>query len=72
MQNMYLNAIMSLFSISSTVSVLTGFQTPPPKLTLLSPAMNGDTIDIMANTSLHLKCTGDKPMFWQFPNNNPF
>ncbi|CAG2106712.1 unnamed protein product, partial [Medioppia subpectinata] len=71
MRNMYFNAIMSLFSISSTVSVLTGFQTPAPKLTLLSPALNGDTVDIMANTSLHLKCTGDKPMYWQFPNNNP-
>ncbi|XP_054166017.1 vascular endothelial growth factor receptor 1-like [Oppia nitens] len=50
---------------------MTSFNTLAPNLTLLSHTTLKDTIDIMANSSLHLKCTGNKPMYWQFPNNNP-
>lgn len=60
-----------MFSVLNTVSVVTPWQSLPPKLTLLSHTITGDTIDIMANSSVHIKCTGEKPMMWLFPNNNP-
>lgn len=41
----------------------------PPKITLLSHSLNGDTIDIAAGSTIHLRCTGQRQMVWIFPNN---
>ncbi len=66
-----INSDIRLFSILNTVSVMTPWQSLPPKLSLLSHTLIGDTVDVTANTSVHMKCTGEKPMIWLFPNNNP-
>jgi len=66
-----INSVIRLFSILNTVSVMTPWQSLPPKLSLLSHTLIGDTVDVTANTSVHIKCTGEKPMIWLFPNNNP-
>lgn len=41
-----------------------------PKISILSHTLNGDTIDIPADKLIHLRCTGQHPMIWIFPNNN--
>ena len=71
LRNMYINTILGLFLISNTVTPLTtGWTTSPPKLSLISHTINGDSIDVKTNSSLHLKCSGDKPMTWTLPNYN--
>ena len=63
-----INSVIGLFSFIKTV---TPWQSLPPKLSLLSHTLIGDTVDVTANTSVHMKCTGEKPMIWLFSNNNP-
>lgn len=40
-----------------------------PKIVLLSHQMIGDTIDISAKSTIHLRCNGQKKIHWTFPNN---
>lgn len=44
--------------------------TSPPKITLLSHMLIGDTIDIATDSTIRLRCTGQRPLMWIFPNNN--
>jgi hypothetical protein len=66
-----INSDIRLFSILNTVSVMTPWQSLPRKLSLLSHILIGDTVDVTANTSVYMKCTGEKAMIWLFANNNP-
>lgn len=43
----------------------------PPKITLVSHTLIGDTIDIPSESTIHLRCTGQRPMVWIFPHNHP-
>src|SRR5689334_15681052 len=70
LRNIYINIFVGLFSISNTATSLTGWTTSPPKLSLISHTINGDSIDVRTNSSLHLKCSGEKPMSWTLPNFN--
>ncbi len=58
--NYKLRYYIRLFSILNTVSVMTPWQSLPPKLSLLSHTLIGDTVDVTANTSVHIKCRGEK------------
>jgi len=63
------NLSLRLLSFINIINVINSWQFSPPKLSLLSHTINGDTIDIKTNSIVHMNCTGEKPMVWIFPNN---
>lgn len=42
----------------------------PPKITLISHSLIGDTIDVPTDGPIHLRCTGQRPMVWIIPHNH--
>ena len=60
----------AVISSPGSVEVFYKWATIPPKISFMSHTLTGDTIDISSGSNVHLKCTGQRPMVWIFPNNN--
>lgn len=60
--------------LQTTEQPLVGVYMPqtmiPPKITLISHTLTGDTIDVPTDSPIQLRCTGQRPMVWIFPHNH--